>query len=578
MNNRKLAILQVGIFIVGLACILRLVYLQIIQREFLTEKAESQFTKLINVSAYRGKIYDRHGEPLALSREVWDAYLVPNGIKNKPEFIRQVHAALPRYDRNRLVEKVNSTASFTWMDRQIPRDDYLRLSKLNLIGLNFVKGETRVYPNTELASHVLGYVGIDNQGLSGIEYQFDSYLKGKSGKIVLEGDPSGRQTVSGKIKRSVAAENGGDIYLTIDNYVQYMAERALKKGVQSAQADFGQIVVMDPRTGEILAMATYPDFDPNNHDNARYTTKRNRIVGDFFEPGSIFKIVTMAAALEEKIVQPNDIMYIPATMDFHGRLIREAHGRDAGESDRRTVSDILERSLNVGTTMLAIRLGEKRLFHYMELFGFGQKTGIELPAESRGLLRPVKNWSAVDVAMHSFGQGIAVTPIQITAAYSTVANRGVCVPPRIVNRFIADDGNYQKSLKIEPLPRAVSEETAEKLTEIMIQTVERGTGVPARIKGYRVAGKTGTAQKAGAFGAGYLSGLYVASFGGFFPANNPRFVIMVIVDSPKTVIYGSAVAAPIFRETALALIDHYDLKPDLEFMKSQNERDRRAAH
>lgn len=578
MDNRKVAILQLGVFAVGLACILRLVYLQIIRHEFLTEKAESQFTKVIDVPAYRGKIFDRNGEPLALSREVWDAYLVPNGITNKPEFIRQVHAALPRYPLEKLAQKVNSNTSFVWMDRQIPREDYLRLAKLNLIGLNFVKGETRVYPNGELASHVLGYVGIDNQGLAGIEYEFDSYLKGKAGKIVLEGDPSGRQTVSGKIKRSVSAENGGDIYLTIDSYVQFMAERALRKGVQSTEADFGQIVVMNPRTGEVLAMATYPDFDPNHPNSVPYSVKRNRIVGDFFEPGSIFKIVTLSAAIEEKIVQPSDIMYIPATLDFHGRTIREAHGREPGETDRRTVSEILEKSLNVGTSMLAIRLGEKRLYDYIEAFGFGQKTGIELPGESRGLVRPVARWSAVDVAMHSFGQGVAVTPIQIAAAYATIANRGVCVPPRIVNRFIADDGNYQKSLKTDPRPRAVSEETADKVSTIMMQVVERGTGAPARIKGYRIAGKTGTAQKAGNYGSGYMVGRYVASFGGFFPANDPQFVIMVIVDSPKTVIYGSAVAAPVFRETALAIIDHFDLKPDLEYMKQQNEHDKLRNH
>ncbi|NBV42390.1 penicillin-binding protein 2, partial [bacterium] len=336
----------------------------------------------------------------------------------------------------------------------------------------------------------------------------------------------------------------------------------LKEGVIENGAEGGQVIIMNPRNGDILAMADYPDFDSNHWRDSTDANRKNSNGADVYEPGSVFKLITISGVLDEGIVTTRSVINVPQTITIGGRTIREAHGRAAGETDSRTVSEILEKSLNVGTSLLAIKLGSRKFYEYIQSFGIGSRTGIELPAESRGILNHVKSWSEPDIAMISFGQGVAVTPIQMIAAAATIINNGERIKPRIVWQISQQKDRSMHAIPITSGGRAISAKTAKEMISVMHDTVEHGTATAAKIPGYRIGGKTGTAQKVRPGGWGYEPGKYVASFTGFFPVGNPEVVILVIVDSPTKSIYGATVAIPIFRKIALATIDHMNIYPD----------------
>ncbi len=549
-----------GLCLMVIVFLLRLLYLQVIQHDFFKAKSNAQLKRIIKLYPNRGRIFDRNMKPLALTEPSYQVYALPAEIENKWVFAKQVAPYLGQ-TRKDISDKLYATkAAFLWIARHCSEENYHQLKALKLKGIGFIKTEKRVFPNADLGSHLLGFVGIDNQGLGGLEYKYDTYLKGSPGKLILDGDPRGTQLISGQ-KITIPQNDGGTIVTTLDSTLQFFAELYLSEAVTKHKAESGQVIIMDPSNGDILAMATVPTFNPNAWSKSQSFQRRIRPITDVFEPGSIFKIITLASVLEEDIVSPKTSMHIPETYQLYNKTISEAHDRDPLESDTKTVSEIIEKSLNVGTTLLALKLGEERFYKYMKDFGFGTKTGIELPGESRGLLRPVNTWSGIDIGMISFGQGIAVTGLQMTSAISAIANNGIYVKPRLVHYFTDAKGLTRKSIPIQKKPAIISESTAYQVRKIMEQVVEKGTGQNVKIKGYGIAGKTGTAQKPSASGRGYEAGKYIASFIGFFPVEDPRVVILVAIDSPQKGYYGSVVAGPVFKKCAEAIIDHYHIPP-----------------
>lgn len=567
VNLRRLNIFLLILYLFVAVLISRLFFLQIIKHDFYKSKAESQLERIIRLYPNRGEILDRNLTPLAITKPCYSAYIIPSQIRDKRRFINVVAPILGMRWQD-AQKRVYNRAPFVWLKRQLDDSVYARLSRMNLAGLHFVQDERRIYPQGELGADVLGFVGIDNQGLGGIEHKFDYHLKGEEARIVLQGDPQGNRLVTEAPSRTIfpferrPQNSGGSVVLTIDSFIQFSAQKHLRNGVDENGALKGQVLVMSPKTGEILAMADYPAYDPNNWVDYDSFIRRNSCVTDVYEPGSIFKIITLASVLEENLVSPDTVMMVPETYSIAGHNISEAHDRKEGETDRRTVSEIIEESLNVGTTMLALKLGEEKFYRYIKSFGFGQRLDLDLPAESAGLFREVEKWSGLDIAMLSFGQGIAVTTLQMATAVAAVANDGLMLKPRIVKE-VNDNRHFTvKGMPKMTLRRVISEETALKIQDIMVRTVNEGTGAPARIPGYDIAGKTGTAQKAKKDGRGYERGKYVASFLGFFPAYDPEVLIVVMVDSPKKSIYGSSVAAPIFRNIAWDIIDYMSIPPD----------------
>ena len=558
-NRHKLFFL--GVLLIIIAIIIRLGYLQLYKNEFFKTKSNNQLKRIINLFPNRGSIFDRNLKPLALTEPSYQIYAIPNDIENKWVLAKKI-APLLNKNRKELSDKLYaSKAPFLWLKRHVSESTMQQLKTLNLKGIGFIKTEKRVYPNNQLASHIMGFVGIDNQGLSGLEYRYDKQLKGSSGKIILDGDPRGTQLVSGK-KIKIPPNDGQSIITTIDTPIQFIAEKFLAKAVTKHEAEAGQVIIMDPKTGDILAMAVVPTFNPNEWQASKTNDRRIRPITDVFEPGSIFKIITLASVLEEDIVSSKTTIHVPETYKLFNKTIKEAHARKENESSNKTVSEIIEQSLNVGTTLLALKLGKERLYKYIQEFGFGKKTFIQLPGETKGLLKAPPKWSGVDIGTISFGQGIATTGLQLTTAMSIIANDGVYIKPRIIKYLQSKDQTTLKGIPIEKKERIISEQTAYEVKKTLFNVVERGTAKNIKLKGYTMAGKTGTAQKAKTNGLGYEKGKYIASFLGFFPVEDPQIVMLVSIDSPKKGYYGSTVAGPVFKECAKFIIDYYNIPPN----------------
>ncbi|MFC1752473.1 peptidoglycan D,D-transpeptidase FtsI family protein [Thermoproteota archaeon] len=555
-GSYRFGIILLSLYAVVFVLLSRLFYLQIYNHEFFKSKSEDQLKRIIRLYPHRGNIYDRNMVPMALTEPCYSAYAMPAQIEGKWAFSAQF-ARLTNGSKRSVYKKINNKYPFVWLKRKLTSFEYRALKELSLKGLDFIKEEKRVFPHQNLASSILGFVGIDNQGLGGLEYQFDHYLRGNEGKIILEGDPRGKRLVTGVRKTVESVYNGGNIVTTIDNYLQYIAERELKKGIIKQEASGGQVVIMNPQNGDILALVDYPYFNPNNWSAYPYSNLRNSCVTDVFEPGSVLKIITVSAVLEEGLFEPETVLKVPEKLVIAGCTIKEAHKRDPNDTDRKSVADIIIESLNVGSTLLAEQLGAERLYKYYKDFGFGQVTNIDLPGESCGLLRPLSQWSGVDYAMLSFGQGIAATPLQIACAIGAIANKGLRVQPRIIRQMTDYQSTTLRAVPFKSQGRVVSRKTAEKVIKIMVDVVEKGTAEGVKVPGLAIAGKTGTAQKPRKDGRGYEKDKYIASFVGFFPADNPKYLILVMVDSPQKKIYGSSVAGPVFKGITDAVI-HYD--------------------
>ncbi|HEX6208582.1 MAG TPA: penicillin-binding protein 2 [Actinomycetota bacterium] len=510
--------------------------------------AHNQRVREVVLPARRGSIFDRNGHDLAISLDARAIYANPLVI-DRPWKVAGRIAPLAGERRRAIARALEREQPFVYLARRVDLAHAEEVEALGIPGVGLLEESKRYYPSGTLAAQVLGFVGVDGLGLEGIELAYDEVLGGTPGTMVVEQDPEGRPIPQGDawIEEPVPGES---LVLTIDRDLQWQAQRALQKAVKRNGAKGGTVVVLDPSTGDVLAMATYPWFDANEYTDVPQDVLRNRAVSDVYEPGSVNKVITAAAALEEGVVGPREAIDVPDAYQLGDKLFRDVHPH---APQAMTLSDIIAESSNVGTIKVAERLGRDRLATWLTRFGFGRRTGIDFPGEAEGILLDRDDWWVTSMGTIPMGQGIAVTPLQMASVYATVANDGVRIRPRLVR------GTIRPGQRFEPSPpgprrRVIGKDTARALREMLVRVVEEGTGDLARVEGYEVGGKTGTARKPLEDALGY-SDEYVASFIGFAPADEPRIVVAAMLDEPDTV-YGGVAAAPLFREVArFALAD-----------------------
>ncbi|HET8773710.1 MAG TPA: penicillin-binding protein 2, partial [Thermoanaerobaculia bacterium] len=534
----------------------RLVYLQVVERAELQVRADRQHLRTIDAPAKRGEIFDRNGHVLAFSVDADTIVADPSAVENGADVARLVCGALDGCDdrmRREMTRALGRDTQFAFLARKVSVKEALRVSALDLKGVAVIKESRRYYPRRELAAHVLGYVGLDNVGLAGIESTYDREVRGRDGKILVQTDAR-RKALQSRV--DLPATAGADIELTIDEVLQHIAEQELRAGVQANRAAGGTAVMMDPGSGEILALANWPTFNPNSFGRADAEERRNRAIQDSYEPGSTFKVVTASAALEERIIKPEDSLdCAPGHITFGSRVIRDVHAYGV-----LPFADVIVKSSNVGAIKVGLRLGAERLSRYVSRFGFGQPIGPDFRGENPGIVWAPSTLDASALASMSMGYQVSVTPLQMAAAVSSVANGGSLVEPRVVRAFIRDGRRLPVARKV--LRRTISATTAAELTAIMEAVVERGTGKTAQIAGYTIAGKTGTAAKL--VNGGYSKSEYNASFVGFVPSRQPALTLIVVIDSPRTNgYYGGTVAAPIFKRIAERSLRHLGIPPSI---------------
>lgn len=553
--KRRLVVAAAGLVLWTAAIEARLVYLQVVRHEELSARGERQQMRTVAAPAKRGEILDRRGRVLAYSVDAESIYAVPSDIERPRAAVAALCGALedctPK-DREALMERFGRQSAFAYVRRQVSPEQARRVKALELEGIGFMKESRRFYPNKELGSHLLGYVGIDSTGLHGIESTYDSLIKGRAGTVLIQTDA--RRRAFSRLEKPPTT--GATLELTVDQYLQHVAERELHAGVEATGAQGGSAIVMDPATGEILALANWPTFNPNAFRHAREDARRNRAVQDLYEPGSTFKVVTASAALEEKVVQPGDLIDVSAGMiRFGSRLIRDDHRYNV-----LSFSDVIVKSSNVGAIKVGLRLGRERLGMYVRRFGFGSPISPDFPSESPGIVWDPSKLTDSAVASVSMGYQVAVTPLQMATAVSSVANGGELVQPRVIRAVIRDGKRVPVPRKV--LRRTISAGTAAELTRIMEGVVEKGgTATRATLDGYTVAGKTGTAQKL--VNGRYNRTDYNTSFVGFVPSRKPKFTIVVVIDSPRINKYGGLAAAPVFQRIADAALRHQGVAPTL---------------
>jgi cell division protein FtsI (penicillin-binding protein 3) len=535
----------------------RFIHLQVVQHAFLLGEAENRQQRSLVDQAKRGEIVDRNGQILAYSVDADTIFAVPTEVKKPAETAAALCAAFgdcSAKERADLTTRLSSGKAFAYVRRQIAPDAAARVARLKLDGIGVRPETKRFYPKKELAAHVLGFVNRDSVGLGGVEAAFAKYVKGTDGLSLVQVDSRGRTVQSFVQKPSTP---GGTVELTIDQYIQYFAERELAAGIEKFNAKGGTAIVMDPATGEILAEASYPTFNPNFPQQvASDDDRKNRALQDTYEPGSTFKIVTASAAFEEGVFKVDDIIDCgPGVISIPGRSrpVREAKGHNYGAI---SFEDVIVKSSNVGAIKIGLQVGAERMERYMRRFGFGERIGRELYGESAGQMASLSQLNASSLASMSMGYEVGVTPLQMVAAIGAVANGGTLYQPHVV-RAVVQNG-VRSSVPPKPIRRAINETTAATLTSIMEMVVEsgRGTGNLARVEGYQVAGKTGTAAKV--IDGRYSTTDYNVSFAGFVPSRNPRFAILVVIDTPRNgSAYGGSVAAPIFKNIAEAALRQY---------------------
>jgi cell division protein FtsI (penicillin-binding protein 3) len=535
----------------------RLVYLQVFDHADLMTRADRQQTRTLFPPAKRGEIVDRKGHLLAYSVDADSIAAVPTEIDDPGDVAAQVCRALEDCTADRqaaIVGKLSRKSSFAYIARQVSPDEAKRVRALGLPGVTLFKESRRYYPNSELGAHVIGYVGLDNVGLGGIESAYDSQIRGKDGKVLIQTDNK-RRALFSRVERPATA--GAGIELTIDEYLQHVAERELRAGVEENHAQGGTAIVMDPNTGEILALANWPTFNPNIFARAEDDARRNRAIQTLYEPGSTFKIVTASAALEQKIITPETMIDTsPGSIAFPGRKpIFDTH--HYGVID---FTDVIVKSSNVGAIKVGLRVGPQVLTQYVNRFGFGQTLGPDFKGETAGIVWSAERLDQSALASVSMGYQVGVTPLQMATAVSSIANGGHLIQPRVVRAFIRDGRRIEVPHK--EMRRTIEAETAATLTTIMEQVVARGTARAAQIDGYTIAGKTGTAAKL--VNGHYQKSDYNASFVGFIPSRNPALTILVVIDSPHGNGYtGGAVSAPVFKRIAESALTYLGVGPNL---------------
>jgi cell division protein FtsI (penicillin-binding protein 3) len=534
----------------------RLFYLQLFKHGEYLARAQRQQQRTIEITPKRGIIYDRNLRALAMSVPVKSAFAVPVEIADESLAARLLSGVLG-VPQDLIETRMASSRSFVWISRKLPPEKVEAIEGLNLKGIYFQDENQRFYPKRDLAAHVLGFVDPDEKGLAGIEYELDGQIRSKSEKIVVMADARQRWFDGGEAQR----ERGANVVLTLDEKIQYTAQRELLAAIEKTHAMAGSIIVMNPNTGEILAMANWPRFNPNAANGAPAESRMNRAVSALYEPGSTFKLITLAAAFDQDITRPNEVFDCE-----NGAIYIAGHRiRDHKPFGLLNVADILAQSSDVGAIKIAVRLGAPRFYEYIRAFGFGAPTGVDLPGESKGLLHRLENWSAISIGSVSMGQEIGVTPIQLITAVSAIANGGLLLKPHVVQQI-------KRGEEILPLPaslsaveprRVIRPETAATMRRLMEGVVLHGTGPLARLDGWTAAGKTGSAQKIDPATGRYSPTQLIASFTGFAPISNPAVSILISLDSPVGLHEGGQVAAPVFKRVAEQVLSYLDVPRDV---------------
>ncbi len=551
--GRLVALFALMAFAFG-AISVRLVVLQVSQAKELQDRAFDQRVRTIDLPAQRGQILDRNGARLALSTPADDVYADPQ-LVDDPWATATRLSPLLDVGVPDLVQAMTSDGTFVYLARQLGRDASDTIEQLDLPGIGLLPTSKRSYPAGPLASQILGFVGTDGIGLTGLELGYQGVLAGTPGELTHELGLSG-QAIVGGVDEERSPIAGASVVTTIDRDLQFQAQAALEQAVREQGARGGTVIVMDPATAEVLAMASDPSFDPNAFGDAPSATYRNRAVTDAYEPGSTNKVITAAAAIQERAIPLGTRLTVPWTMPVGDYII---HDSQPHAPMQMTLGDIVAESSNIGAVMVADRLGAPVLATYLARFGLGRATGVGFPGESNGIMLPLDQWNDTILATTAYGQGIAATPLQMVSVYSTIANEGRWVQPKLVRGTIGPDGSLEPN-EAAPSRRVVSAETARMVTRMLAYAVQDGTGTNAQIPGYQVAGKTGTARIPTGDGSGYLEGQYIASFIGFLPAGDPEVVVAAILDRPAAV-YGGLAAAPLFKQVALAAIARLDIAP-----------------
>ena len=533
----------------------RLLYLQVHKHQDLLARGENQSARTMDISAKRGDILDRHGRVLAYSVDADSVYGVPSEIEDAGKAASMLCAALtdcaPK-ERDGLAGRLRQKRAFVYVRRRVTPPQARRIAELDLEGIGFIKEDRRFYPKKQLAAQLLGFVGVDNKGLAGIEASYDSQISGALGKLLYQTDARGR--AFSRLERPPTS--GATVELTIDEYLQYVAERELRDAVVRNRAAGGTVVIMAPKTGEILALANEPTFNPNAFSSASPEDRRNRAVQDIYEPGSTFKVVTASAAIEERVIGVDDVIDVSGgKIRFGSRVIDDTHDYGA-----LSFTDVMVKSSNVGAIKVGLTLGPERLGRYVRRFGFGRAISADFPGETTGIVWDPRKLDNSALASVSMGYQVGVTPLQMVAAVSSVANGGDLIQPRVVRALIR--GGKRSEVKPVILGRTISRDTAATVTGIMEQIVERGTATYAQVGGYTIAGKTGTAAKI--VNGRYSNTDYYASLVAFFPSRNPVATIIVVIDSPHAHgYYGGPIAGPVFQRIAQATLRHLGVPASL---------------
>lgn len=535
----------------------RLAFLQLAQHSHYMTLAMRQQRRTLDITPKRGAIYDRNMHPLAMSVPVQSAFAIPTEVKDAGMAARLMSGVLGM-QQDVVREKLESGATFVWIQRKLPPEKVQALAALNLKGIYFQEENQRFYPKRDMASHVLGFVDVDDKGLGGIEHEYDALIRSKGEKIVVMADAKKRWFDGGEAQ----ADRGVNIVLTIDEKIQYIAERELAAAIEKTRAPAGTVIVQDPNTGAILALANWPKFNPNAATSASNEARTNRAISNIYEPGSTFKLVTLAAAFDQNLIRAEEVFDCEnGSVRVAGHLIH-----DHKKYGMLTVADILANSSDVGAIKIALRLGSQKFYEYIHAFGFGTPTGVDLPSESRGLVNRLDHWGSFSIGSVSMGQEVGVTPLQMVNAVSSVANGGLLYKPHVVQEMRRGDQvlPLEGPSAPEEAHRVVRPETAATLRRLMEGVILHGTGKNARLDGWTAAGKTGTAQKIDPQTKRYSPTSVIASFTGFAPINNPAVTILVSIDSPGGYPHGGGdVAAPVFKRIAEQVLPYLDVPRDV---------------
>ncbi len=551
-------VVLVFFILVAILITMRLFYLQIIKHKFWLELSEDQRTRIVTVAPNRGDIMDRNGNILATSIDKYSIYVRPKGIDDKSNIMSALIRGFP--GEAGLIRDKFSTKTNFWLKRKIDKEEADKARDLKCTGIDITKETKRLYPKGDLAGQLIGFVGADNNGLAGIELSMEKYLLGTSGQYLFEKDIRGRQIATASSKQIIAPDEGMNVYLTIDEAIQYVAQRELSVAVEKWRPTAASITVMDVKTGDILAIAAYPDYDPNNY--GQYPSSRWKLspINDQYEPGSTFKIFTVAAGVDYGVVQPDSVIPCPDQLAVGRAIIKNSHAVKMYGKSFKTLRDVLAESINTGTSFVGLKLGPEKFYSFIKKFGFGEYTDIDFPGEAKGTIPKPEKWKPVDSCTASFGQGLSITPIQLVRAVATIANNGEMMRPKLIKKIESPDKDVVRSDSPYSLGKKIPESTVKQVKELMEGSVmmEHSSGRYSRMLQFRTAGKTGTAQKV----VNGRYGQYIASFVGFCPFDDPRLAILVIIDEPRGAIWGEVTAAPVFKSVGEFALRQMNVKPD----------------